>query len=127
MLDALFALIAGLFAALFGLGIALTALATLLAMALFPLLPLLLLLWILHRLGLIQGCLASLAVLFAGLVLLLALAYFIWSPSVGEMQSWLEEHRELVEACRAKNGALSFELQDGHPRFTCILPKQRDF
>lgn len=130
VIGGLFAAIAGLFAAILGLGLGLAAMAAilgpLLLILLIPLIPVMLVVILLRKLGFVRGRFATFLAFLICVALLIAGANYYWSRGVTSAQNWLDDNREMLEACAAQDGAtITLEFNDGTPYFTCNLRKKR--
>lgn len=124
LLAGLFALLAGLFAAILGLSIGAAAMVAsmlpILVLLLIPLLPLLLILWILRRFGLFRGRAALVVVLLLAVGLAISGAGYGWQRGVQAARRWMEDNRDVMEACNSQSGAsLSLESDEDGWHLVC--------
>lgn len=124
LLGGLFALLAGLFAAIFGLGVGLTAIfAAMLPILLLiglALLPIWLLLWLLRRLGLVEGRLGRLAILGVALLCLFIGARQGWMAGMDRLRGWFDENRATMDECFSQDRSdLSLDRDGDGWHLTC--------
>jgi hypothetical protein len=109
LLAGLFALLAGLFATVLGLSIGaaaiVAALLPILLLLLIPLLPLLLILWILRCCGLFRSRKALIVVVLLAVLLALGGGGYGWRHGVQAVRSWVDDNRDIMEACTGHPGA----------------------
>jgi len=120
----------GLLAAIFGLGIGLTVLMTVLlpVMALFmiPLIPVLVVLVLLRAIGLVRGRFLTLVVFIALIFVMVGGTHVFWAQGLQSLRDWIDDSREVLDACTAQGGAdIRLEFGGG-PHFTCVLQKKQD-
>lgn len=121
---ALIAGIVGIFAALIGIGIGVGALllaaAPFLLLMLIPLLPVLILVWILRRIGILSGPFLTLVVLVAGLFLVIGGIHNVWNRKSESVGDWIEAKKDQLETCRAQGGDnVTVQWEDDDLVFTC--------
>jgi hypothetical protein len=127
-------IIGGIFALLaviFGLGIGMVAIFALampiMLLLLVPLLPVLLFVIILRRLGIVRSFFTSMLALVLGVVLLVKIADYGWGDRTSSISGWLEDNKELLETCASQDGAqITLDFDDGEPHFTCAVPKKKE-
>lgn len=114
----------GVIAALFGIGIGLGALmlamAPLILVILILLLPVLILVGLLRRIGILGGPFMSLITIIVLVFLLLGGAHHLWQRNTDHLQDWLEAKRDQLEECRRQGGdTVTVTWDDGDLIFTC--------
>ena len=130
VLSGLITAMAGLLAAIFGLGVGLTVLMTVLlpvmALLMIPLIPVLIVLVLLRAIGLVRGRLATLVVFIALIFVMATGTHMFWAQGLQSLRDWIDDSREVLEACAAQDSAdISLEFGGG-PHFTCVVQKKRD-
>lgn len=123
-IGALIAGIVGLFAALLGIGLGLGALllvaAPFLLLLLIPLLPVLILIWILRRIGILSGPFLTFVVLVAGFFLVIGGIHNIWNRKSESVGDWIEAKKQQLETCRDQGGDnVTVQWDDEDLVFTC--------
>lgn len=123
-IGALIAGIVGLFAALLGIGLGLGALllvaAPFLLLMLIPLLPVLILVWILRRIGILSGPFLTFVVLVAGFFLVIGGIHNVWNRKSESLGDWIEAKKDQLEACREQGGDnVTVQWDDDDLIFTC--------
>jgi len=121
---ALIAGIVGLFVALLGIGIGLGALllvaAPFLLLLLIPLLPVLILIWILRRIGILSGPFLTLVVLVAGVFVVIGGIHTVWNRKSESVGDWIEAKKHQLETCRQQGGDdVSVQWDGDDLVFTC--------
>jgi|SRR5579859_1488862 len=121
----------GVIAALFGIGIGLgamiLALAPLILILLILLLPVLIVVSILRRIGILGGPFMSLIAIILLVFLLMGGAHRLWRHSTDHMQDWVEAKRDQLEECRKEGGDnVTVTWEDGDVIFTCNGGHKRD-
>jgi hypothetical protein len=123
-IGALVAAIIRLFAALIGIGIGLGALALALApfllLLLIPLIPVLILVWILRAVGILSGPFLTFVVIVAGCFLLIGGVHHLWTGKTQSVEDWVEAKRQQLEACQQQGGNdVTVQWEGGDLVFTC--------
>lgn len=123
-IGAIIAGIIGIFAALIGIGLGLGALllaaAPFLILLLIPLLPVLLVVWILRRIGILSGPFLTFVAIVAGVFLLLGGVHNVWSRKSESVSDWVEAKRQQLETCREQGGDdVTVEWDGDDLVFTC--------
>jgi hypothetical protein len=123
-IGALIAGIVGLFAALLGIGLGLGALllvaAPFLLLMLIPLLPVLILVWILRRIGILSGPFLTFVVLVAGFFLVIGGIHNVWNRKSESLGDWIEAKKDQLETCREQGGDnVTVQWDDEDLIFTC--------
>jgi len=121
---ALIAGIVGIFAALLGIGIGLGALllaaAPFLLLMMIPLLPVLILVWILRRIGILSGPFLTFVVLVAGFFLVIGGIHNMWNRKSESVGDWIEAKKDQLETCREQGGDnVSVQWEGDDLVFTC--------
>jgi hypothetical protein len=127
MLHVIGAIIAGLigiFAALIGIGIGMGALALAVApfllLMLIPLLPVLLVVWILRKIGILSGPFLTFVAIVIGVFLLLGGAHSVWTDKSQSVEDWVEAKRQQLDSCKEQGGNDVTVQWDGDDLvFTC--------
>jgi hypothetical protein len=123
-ITAIIAGIVGIFAALIGIGIGIGALllaaAPFLILLLIPLLPVLLIVWILRRIGILSGPFLTFLVIVAGLFLMIGGVHSLWDAKSLSVEEWVDAKKQQLEACQEQGGNnVTVEWGDGDLVFTC--------
>lgn len=123
-IGALIAGIVGLFAALLGIGLGLGALllvaAPFLLLMLIPLLPVLIVVWILRRIGILSGPFLTFVVLVAGFFLVIGGIHNVWNRKSELVGDWIEAKKDQLETCREEGGDnVTVQWDDDDLVFTC--------
>ena len=100
----LIGLIVALFAIGIGFGALLLALSPLILVLLILLLPVLILVGILRRIGILGGPFMSLVAIVVLIFLLMGGAHHLWQRKTEHMKDWLEAKRDQLEACQKEGG-----------------------
>ncbi len=127
MLHFIGAVLAGfiaIFAALIGIGLGigalLLALAPFLLLLLVPLIPVLLLIWILRAIGILRGPVLTLIVLVAGLFLVLSGFHAVWNRGSSSFESWVEAKKQELQTCQEQGGNdVEIQWEDDDLIFIC--------
>jgi hypothetical protein len=90
------------------------------------LLPVALVVVVLRRAGVVRGRFATLAVLTLGVLILAYATDLGWPLSASNLREWVEDNREILEACGARDGAVITLEFKGGPHFGCRFQKKRD-
>jgi len=114
----------GIFAALIGLGLGLGALllafAPLLLLLLIPLIPVLIVVWILRRIGILSGPFLTFVAIVIGVFLLMGGVHTLWDTKSQSVEDWVEAKRQQLEACQEQGGNDVTVQWDGDDLvFTC--------
>ena len=114
----------GIFAALIGIGLGLGALllafTPLLLLLLVPLLPVLIVVWILRRIGILSGPFLTFVAIIVGLFLLLGGVHSVWNRKSQSVEDWVEAKKQQLETCREQGGNDVTVQWDGDDLvFTC--------
>ncbi|GEM_PF-3969773 len=114
----------GIFAALIGIGIGMGALALafapLLLLLLIPLLPVLLVVWILRKIGILSGPFLTFVAIVIGVFLLIGGIHSAWNSQSESVEEWVEAKRQQLETCKEQGGDDVTVQWDGDDLvFTC--------
>lgn len=114
----------GVIVALFGIGIGLgamiLALSPLFILLLILLLPVLIVVSILRRIGILSGPFLTLIVIVAGVFLVMGGAHQLWTSKTDHMKAWLDDKRDQLEACRSQgDGDVNITIDGGDMVITC--------
>jgi uncharacterized membrane protein YqjE len=123
-IGAIIAGIIGIFATLIGIGLGLGALllaaTPFLILLLIPLLPVLLVVWILRRIGILSGPFLTFIAIVVGVFLLLGGIHNVWNHKSESIEDWIEAKRQQLETCREQGGDnVTVEWDDDDLVFTC--------
>jgi len=113
----------GVIVALFGIGLGLgammLALAPLILVILILLLPVLIVVGILRRIGILGGPFMSLLAIIVLIFLLLGGAHHLWRRGTDHMQDWLDARRDQLEDCHAQGGDVDITITGDDMVITC--------
>ena len=114
----------GIFAALIGIGLGLGALllafTPLLLLLLIPLLPVLIVVWILRKIGILSGAFLTFVAIVVGVFLLIGGFHSAWNSGSESVEDWIEAKRQQLETCQEEGGNDVTVQWDGDDLvFTC--------
>jgi len=114
----------GIFAALLGIGIGLGALALAFApfllLLLILLLPVLIVVWILRKIGILSGPFLTFVAIVIGVFLLIGGIHSTWNSQSESVEEWVEAKRQQLETCQEQGGDDVTVQWDGDDLvFTC--------
>jgi len=114
----------GIFAALIGLGLGLGALllafAPLLLLLLIPLIPVLIVVWVLRKIGILSGPFLTFVAIVIGVFLLMEGIHSVWDRKSQSLEDWVAAKRQQLETCQQQGGNDVTVQWDGEDLvFTC--------